>query len=285
MAVFRVEKTRDFTVMSNHHLRNPRLSLKAKGLMSLMLSLPEDWDYTTKGLAYICKDGIDAISTTLRELEDQGYLTRERVRMSNGRLGTVEYTIHEQPQEPIAKPISPKRENPRQVNPVQVYPDKAFPDQDLPEQENPSQLNKDRRRTERSNKDESNDMIDVIDGARAWREQIKENIEYDSLVQMYDVESLDEIVELVLEVLVSEKPKYHIAGDEIDRDVVRNRMLKLNSSHIEYVFDCLKNTTKKVTNIKAYVLTVLFNAPATVDHYYQAEVNHAFSQRRRRRKA
>ena len=127
MAVFRVEKTRDFTVMSNHHLRNPRLSLKAKGLMSLMLSLPEDWDYTTKGLAYICKDGIDAISTTLRELEDQGYLTRERVRMSNGRLGTVEYTIHEQPQEPIAKPISPKRENPRQVNPVQVFPDKAFP--------------------------------------------------------------------------------------------------------------------------------------------------------------
>ena len=73
MAVFRIEKTRDFTVMSNHHLRNPRLSLKAKGLLSLMLSLPEDWDYTTKGLAYICKDGIDAISTTLRELEEQGY--------------------------------------------------------------------------------------------------------------------------------------------------------------------------------------------------------------------
>ena len=202
MAVFRVEKTRDFTVMSNHHLRNPRLSLKAKGLMSLMLSLPEDWDYTTKGLAYICKDGIDAISTTLRELEDQGYLTRERQRMSNGRLGTVEYTIHEQPQEPIAKPISPKRENPRQVNPVQVFPDKVFPEQDFPEQENPVQLNKDRRRTERSNKDESNDMIDVIDDARAWRERIKENIEYDSLVQMYDVESLDEIVELILEVLL-----------------------------------------------------------------------------------
>lgn len=76
MAVFRIEKTRDFTVMSNHHLRNPRLSLKAKGLLSLMLSLPEDWDYTTKGLAYICKDGIDAISTTLRELEEQGYKTR-----------------------------------------------------------------------------------------------------------------------------------------------------------------------------------------------------------------
>lgn len=97
MAVFRVEKTKDFTIMCNYHLRNRKLSLKAKGLLSLMLSLPEDWDYTTKGLAHICKDGIDAISTALKELEQQGYLTRERVRLPNGRLGDIEYTIHEQP--------------------------------------------------------------------------------------------------------------------------------------------------------------------------------------------
>ncbi len=62
MAVFRVEKTKDFTIMCNHHLRNRKLSLKAKGLLSLMLSLPEDWDYTTKGLAHICKDGMPALS-------------------------------------------------------------------------------------------------------------------------------------------------------------------------------------------------------------------------------
>ena len=60
MAVFRIEKTRDYTVMSNHHLRDKSLSLKAKGLLSLMLSLPEEWDYTTKGLARICKDGVDS---------------------------------------------------------------------------------------------------------------------------------------------------------------------------------------------------------------------------------
>ena len=76
MAVFRVEKTKDFTVMSNHHLRNTELSLKAKGLLSLMLSLPEDWDYTTKGLAHICRDGVDSITTALKELERHGYLTR-----------------------------------------------------------------------------------------------------------------------------------------------------------------------------------------------------------------
>lgn len=62
MAVFRIDKTRDYTVMANHHLRNKELSLKAKGLLSLMLSLPEDWDYTTKGLSMICKDGVDSIT-------------------------------------------------------------------------------------------------------------------------------------------------------------------------------------------------------------------------------
>ena len=84
MAVFRVEKTKDFTVMSNHHLRNVSLSLKAKGLLSLMLSLPDNWDYTTKGLAHICKDGVDSISSAIKELEKQGYLTRRRLRDYHG---------------------------------------------------------------------------------------------------------------------------------------------------------------------------------------------------------
>lgn len=95
MAVFRVEKTKDFTVMCNHHLRNVKLSLKAKELLSLMLSLPEDWDYTTKGLACICKDGVDSIGSTLKELEQNGYLTRQRIRFENGRLGDIEYTIQD----------------------------------------------------------------------------------------------------------------------------------------------------------------------------------------------
>ena len=91
MAVFRIDKTRDYTVMSNHHLRNTELSLKAKGLLSLMLSLPENWDYTTKGLAAICKDGIDSISSCIRELEKHGYIIRERMRNekdSSPRLNT-----------------------------------------------------------------------------------------------------------------------------------------------------------------------------------------------------
>ena len=76
MSVFRVEKTKDFTIMSNHHFKNKNLSLNAKGLLSLMLSLPDEWDYTIRGLASICKDGVDSISTALKELEAEGYLIR-----------------------------------------------------------------------------------------------------------------------------------------------------------------------------------------------------------------
>ena len=154
MAVFRIEKTRDYTVMSNHHLRNTDLSLKAKGLLSLMLSLPEEWDYTTKGLARICKDGVDSICAGVRELEDHGYVVRERVRNANGQLGAIEYTILEQP-----RPPEPKREKPERENPVQANPVLDNPVLGKPEQENPAQLNIDISSNQISKKDLSSTEI------------------------------------------------------------------------------------------------------------------------------
>ena len=100
MAVFRIEKNRDFTIMSNHHLRNQALSLKAKGLQSMMLSLPESWDFTLAGLAHICQDGISSVRSGVAELERHGYLTRRRIREANGQLSDIEYTIHEIPEKP-----------------------------------------------------------------------------------------------------------------------------------------------------------------------------------------
>ena len=184
MAVFRVEKTKDFTIMSNHHLRNPKLSLKAKGLLSLMLSLPEDWDYTTKGLAQICKEGVDSIGTALKELERYGYLTRRRLRCENGQLGDIEYTIHETPAEVSGESGSPKRENPGQVNPGQAK----------PEQEKPAQLNTNIQKTDppitkklrtdlsiHPSADGDTEIRDGIDGSDlvdAYREIIRDNVEY-----------------------------------------------------------------------------------------------------------
>ena len=91
MAVFRIERNRDYTVMSNHHLRDTELSLKSKGLLSMMLSLPEEWNYTTRGLAAICKEGADCIGSALRELEQAGYIVRNRIRDSKGKIVDVEY--------------------------------------------------------------------------------------------------------------------------------------------------------------------------------------------------
>ena len=155
MAVFRIEKTRDYTVMSNHHLRDKSLSLKAKGLLSLMLSLPEEWDYTTKGLARICKDGVDSICAGVRELEEHGYVIRQRVRNPNGQLGAIEYTILEQPRPPEPKPEKPERENPVLDNPEQASP--VLGD---PEQENPAQLN-----TKESSKDKSKKDLSSTEGS------------------------------------------------------------------------------------------------------------------------
>lgn len=270
MAVFRVEKTKDFTVMCNHHLRNVKLSLKAKGLLSLMLSLPEDWDYTTKGLACICRDGVDSIGSTLKELEQHGYLTRKRIRFENGRLGDIEYTIHEKPARQETGEDPPKRENPEQVKPIQAKPGQG----------KPAQLNTDSSNTDRLNTHQSiypagcRDGMDQMELAEAYREIIHENIEYSILTERYGEQRMDETVELMLEVVLSKRPYIRIAGDDFPRDVVRSRFLKINSSHVEYVFGCIDRNTTKVGNIKAYLLTALYNAPVTMDSYYRAEVSH-----------
>lgn len=133
MAVCRVEKTKDYTTMSNFHLRDPNLSNKARGLLSTMLSLPEDWDYTTRGLAKICKDGVDGITAQLKELEQYGYLIRHRIRDSNGRIVDMEYVIYERPHT-----ASPDTEKPYMVK----------PDMGLPRLETPAQINIDKRNTD-----------------------------------------------------------------------------------------------------------------------------------------
>jgi hypothetical protein len=275
MAVFRVEKTKDFTVMSNHHLRNGKLSLKAKGLLSLMLSLPEDWDYTTKGLACICKDGVDSIGSALKELEQHGYLTRRRIRFENGRLGDIEYMIHEKPVSGETEGDSPERENPEQVKPIQAKPKQGEPGQVKPAQLNTDPLNTDRLNTHQSIYPAGcRDGMDQMELADAYREIIRENVEYSILTERYGEQRMDETVELMLEVVLSKRPYIRIAGDDFPREVVRGRFLKINSSHLEYVFGCIDKNTTKVGNIKAYLLAALYNAPATMDSYYRAEVNH-----------
>lgn len=289
MAVFRIDKTRDYTVMSNHHLRNTELSLKAKGLLSLMLSLPENWDYTTKGLAAICKDGIDSISSCIRELEKHGYIIRERMRNEKGQLTTIEYTILEQP-----KSAPPEREKPIRENPVLDIPAQAEPIQENTAQLNTNKSNKKELNTDISNTypiksyqkepeptkaaqlpKEKSDMIGY-DEVETYRQIIKENIDYDvlSVNLNRDAAMLDEIVDLMTETVCTQKASLVIAGGTYPAAIVKSKLLKLTSEHIEYVIDCMRENTSDIRNIKKYLLAALFNAPSTIDSYYTTKVHH-----------
>ena len=270
MAVFRIEKTRDYTVMANHHLRNTALSLKAKGLLSLMLSLPEDWDYTTKGLARICRDGVDSICATVRELEDAGYIIRERVRNANGRLGSIEYTILEQPRPPEPKPGKPEQEKPAQLNTKGSSNPISNTDSSSTEGSNPIQS------SPQTPTGVSRTGRDWMRERENYRELILENIEYDYLCRddRLDRDMLNELVELMVDTVCSRRETIRIAGDDYPAEVVKSRFLKLNSSHIEYVLDRMRDNTTYVRNIKKYLLAALYNAPATIDSYYASLVNH-----------
>ena len=306
MAVFRIEKNKNYTVMANYHLRDISLSLKAKGLLSLMLSLPEGWDYTTKGLACICKDGVDSICSTVRELEKAGYVQRRRLRNELGHLTEIEYTILEKPvrtasSEESALPDSsakagtqPKREKPVLDYPVldipeQDFPEQAIPEQEEPEQENPAQLNIQESITEKSITDLSskdsffpsgalleNRQAPLTDG-RTEREKIREQIEYEIMLERYSREQLDELVEIMLEVSMNRSPTIRICRDsEYATAYVQDRFSRITSMHIERVCDVIRDNHTQVRNTKAYLLAALFNAVSTLDSYYTMQANSDF---------
>ena len=299
MAVFRVERNSGYTVMSNHHLRNKELTLKAKGLLSQMLSLPEDWDYTLAGLSHINRESIDAIRTAVWELEKAGYILRRQGRDEKGKMTAIEYTIYEQPQPMLENPIpgKPMLENPTTDNPTS---------------ENPTQLNKDISRTNLPKKEKSNTDLSIThsipihsgrleqtpiplpygedetaqpqerkrternDAYRVYEEIIKDNIEYDILLQdmKFDHDRLNEIVDIILETVCTSRKKIRIAGDDYPAELVKSKFMKLDSEHIRFVLDCMQENTTKIRNIKQYLKAVLFNAPSTIDSYYTSLVAH-----------
>ena len=286
MPVFRVERNKGYTVMSNYHLRDKSLSLKAKGLLSQILSLPEDWDYTLSGLCCINRESKDAIRSAVNELERAGYIERHQTTDESGKFSSNEYIIHEQP---VSLP--PSLDKPSSENPTTGK----------PTLENPTQLNKDiqskdpkitdpsithsfpslspppagaavaasppeRKRTEAA----TQSAVEI------YRDIIKENIEYDHLLRhsKIDREELDGIVELLVETVCTARKTIRVAGDDYPAELVKAKLLKLNSGHIEFVMDCMRENTTKIRNIKKYLLAVLFNAPSTMGSYYTALVAH-----------
>lgn len=292
MAVFRVEKTKDYSVISNHHFRNTELSLKAKGLLGLMLSFPDDWDYTLAGLVTRSRDGIDSVREGLKELEKYGYLERRRARNETGQLKGTEYIIREVPI--LEKPIL---ENPTQANPTLEKPTQA----------NPMQLNTNKQITQKPNtniiSDSSNPIpsynpsledVNAVDNSDMgkerkgkdekqspysfWERQIMTNIDYESLMQSYpyDQKLINEIVSIMVETVMSNRKMIRIAGDDYPFSVVKEKFLGIDYSHIQYIIDCFNEGARntEIKNIKQYMKALIFNAPTTIDSYYTAKVRY-----------
>lgn len=257
--------TGGFTTMLNHHLRNRNLSLKAVGLLSKMLSLPPDWDYSIRGLAMLNTDGIDGIRTAMKELEDEGYVVRVQSRDERGRMSRNKYTVYALPQKEKPSPDLPSSENPTTVKPP--------PDE--PMTEKPTQINTNqvipKKRNDSLSKYQSinPDGMDAMDERERYEEIIRENLEVDILSQdsRYDIDRMNEIIEVMLDAICSTSPTLRVNNADMPKEVIKSRLLKLNSSHIDYVFDAMRKSPSDIRNIRAYMLTALYNAPATIDNY------------------
>jgi len=235
-------------------------------------------------------ESIDAIREAVRELEQAGYIVRTRERNEFGHLKGTDYMIYEKPhlsadsseiKEPmLEKPAlgKPTLENSILDNPVL----------EKPTLENPTQLN-----TKKTSKDplmtmglskhpsipnpSREDKVEKDEmrlDAHSIKEAIKDKIEYKFIVQRYDKDRLNEIVDLMVETLCSKREYITVAGDDYPTSLVKERLQRIDSTHIEYVFECLDKNTTFIRNIKKYLLTTLFNAPSTIDSYYTALVKH-----------
>ncbi len=305
MAECIVEKRTDFTVMSNHHFRNKNLSLKAKGLLSTMFSLNDNWDYSIVGLATLSRDGVDSVKSGIKELEQERYVKRIKRRNPKGQIVAVQYLIREfpiadddkevlrlqgvdnsprkKPRKPMNKGTTPKVENPLVENPLV-----GNPPEEKPLEENPPQLNTNQSSTKKSNTYSSNinqsNQISITgndaignDEYKQIQEIVCENIEYEHFKQTtqgYSMEKIDEIVSIMVETLASTKETINISGQDYDADFVKQRLLKIDESHIEYVLECLDENTTQVKNVRRYLLATLFNAPSTINNYYSSRVQH-----------
>ena len=265
MPVCRIMKENNYKRVSNHYLRDNSLSFKAKGLLTLMLSLPEDWDYTIAGHAQFTADGRVSIASTIRELEECGYIRRSQTRGENGAFAQNVYWIYEIPQTdkaPCAENVSTAINDLSVSQPNLPIPQTEFPSTDIMPTENSTQQIKELQKTEKPN------MIryDLMRACAADR------VEYAILREEYPKELLDELVSLIVEMEACEGESMLIAGTVYPTELVKARMQSLNAECIRYVLDCLREVKPQIKNMKKYLMVSLFNAPATVENFMESRV-------------
>ena len=289
MAIYRVERTKNYTVMSNYHLKDRELSLKAKGLLSMILSLPDEWNYTLRGLAAISKEGVDAIGSAVRELEKAGYIIRRQLRGEKGRISDTEYTIYEQPHKSdveVSNLNEPHTENPDMVKPSAKTTAELNTNAENTQRENTNRVNTDVSNThsfshsvENAEQQDENikaaERTDGMTDIKTLRDKIREQVGYAYIANAGNRQQLEELVELMLEVALTKSPVIRLGRDmEYPTAYVQERFAKIGQMHIEKVLAGIESNTTQVKNTKAYLLAALFNAPSTLDNHYAMQVNH-----------
>ena len=292
MKKYITKKEKGFVQISNSILSDPNISLKAKTVLAIMLSLPDNWDFSIEGISGKCKESKDCIAKAINELIDAGYVIRTKTRGADGRITKWEYEVYEEP----CKTIEKSNEEPcgkitGTALSHQEIPEEDYPEQDFPELDNPSVETKDTYNTI-INKKENNIILfniiasNPIPSKRKLRYDmseidlnrytVEENIDYDILIERFPNRKamIDEIVDLMVEVLCSKRETMTIASDTHPIEQVKERFESINSGHIEYILECLDKNTTDIRNIKQYLLSVIFNAPQTMDNYYTAAVKH-----------
>lgn len=293
MSTFRVNKNVNYTVMSNYHLQDKKLSLKAKGLLSYMLSLPDDWDYSLKGLTIGCKDGLDSVRTAVLELEEHGYVRRQKVRNARGQIIDYDYQVYESPVEDI--PAVPDDDNSTPPpstssgqksgvkpcsSPFLDFPNLAEPNFEKATQQNTNKQNTKRQSTNLSGQTAETEDFDQM--ATRVRAEFREKLEIDILAKRYTPEMLQELLDNIVEMYCCPRQTQYVGKQPQTTKAIRLRLDKLTSQHVEYIFDVMSNTTQPIKNIMAYLRTTILNAPTTMEHYYQAQGNWLTAQNRKK---
>ena len=288
MPVIRIEKTANYTVISNYPLRDSRLSLKACALLCKMLCNTDTWDYSITGMAAMCKDGKSAVSSAMKELEQYGYLVRKQHRNEKGQIVDTEYIIYESPelnveymqkQAELADSAEPEffsaSEEPPAENP---FPEDAEP-------ENDAQINTIPTSTETINTDaissypsfslqntEDAPPKDVMGYDEAC-ERIRENIEYDILCERFPKERLDEIVDIAVEIVSIPRAFIRVGDDSYPYALAKDRVLKLEADHIIYILESIDNITHKIHYVKPYLTKTILEAVVSKETHDKNVVN------------
>lgn len=262
MTIHRERKSGNFTTLSNELLQDRRLSLKARGLLGLMLSLPDSWSFNVRGLATLCREGTDAVRSALRELEAAGYVRRRRTCGPRGKYDRGAYEVYEKPTPENPALDNPALENPTLENPALIKtPNKKKEEKKEYSKKSPSIYPPD------GDEDEDGDReLEYL------LEDMRENLEIELLRE--GQESRDarrlELAELALEAAATRAPALRIAGAERPMAEVRERLGKLDLFHLDYIIDAMDSHPTEIRNIRAYLLAALFNAPVTQEGYYSA---------------